>query len=76
MRGIYRGTLDQEFAQVVALLINDEVLPENYQDHPMRGDRGNERNCHVRPDLVLIYRKPNDTDLELVRLVSHSELGI
>ena len=76
MRGSYRRTLDQEFAQVVALLINDEVLPENCQDHPMRGDRGNERNCHVRPDLVLIYRKPNDTVLELVRLGSHSELGI
>ena len=42
----------------------------------MRGDRGWERNCHIRPDLILIYRKPNATDLDLIRLGSHSELGI
>ena len=27
------------------------------------------------PDLILIYRKPDDDSLELVRLGSHSELG-
>ena len=62
--------------QVVELLANDGIIPEHFQDHPMRGDRSHERNCHIRPDLVLIYRKPNDADLELVRLGSHSELGI
>ena len=58
------------------LLANDEALPEQYQDYPMRGDRVLERNCHIRPDLVFIYRKPNATDLDLIRLGSHSELGI
>ena len=58
------------------LLVNDEPMPEQYEDHPMRGPRARERNCHIRPDLVLLYRKPNPTDLELVRLGSHSELGI
>ena len=52
------------------------MIPEQYQDHQMRGDRRRERNCHIRPDLVLIYAKPNPTDLELIRLGSHSELGI
>ena len=33
------------------------------------------RDCHVKPDLVLIYRKPDDETLQLVRLGSHSELG-
>jgi len=33
------------------------------------------RDCHLKPDLVLIYRKPNDLDLERVRLGAHSELG-
>jgi mRNA interferase YafQ len=31
---------------------------------------------HIRPDLVLIYRKPDNESLELVRLGSHSELGL
>ncbi|MCW5584238.1 MAG: type II toxin-antitoxin system mRNA interferase toxin, RelE/StbE family, partial [Gammaproteobacteria bacterium] len=34
------------------------------------------RDCHIKPDLVLIYRKPDDDTLELVRLGSHSELGL
>ena len=34
------------------------------------------RDCHIRPDLILIYRKPDDATLELVRVGSHSELGL
>jgi mRNA interferase YafQ len=34
------------------------------------------RDCHVKPDLVLIYRKPNNEVLQLVRLGSHAELGL
>ena len=40
----------------------------------MQGNRAGERNCHIRPDLVLIYSKPNSTYLNLIRLASHSEL--
>lgn len=34
------------------------------------------RDCHLRPDLVLIYRKVDADILQLVRLGSHSELGL
>lgn len=34
------------------------------------------RLCHVKPDLVLIYQKPDAETLRLVRLGSHSELGL
>lgn len=30
----------------------------------------------IKPDLVLIYRKPDDAVLQLVRLGSHSELSL
>jgi mRNA interferase YafQ len=33
------------------------------------------RDCHIRPDLVLIYRKPDQDNLDLTRLGSHSQLG-
>ncbi|ABV85292.1 MULTISPECIES: type II toxin-antitoxin system mRNA interferase toxin, RelE/StbE family [spotted fever group] len=33
------------------------------------------RDCHIKPDLVLIYRKPDADTLELIRLGSHSALG-
>ena len=32
------------------------------------------RECHLKPDLLLIYRKPDTEVLQLVRLGLHSEL--
>jgi mRNA interferase YafQ len=61
---------------VVALLIEDLALPLQNRDHALTGTWNDHRDCHIRPDLVLIYRKPDDDTLELVRLGSHSELGI
>ncbi len=40
------------------------------------GDWSDHRDCHVKPDLVLIYRKPNKKVLQLVRMGFHSELGL
>ena len=75
-RGQYRQTLDAELQRVLELLIVDATMPERYHDHPMRGNRVRERNCHIRPDLILLYRKPDTEHLDLIRLGSHSELGI
>jgi len=43
------------------------LLTGNWKDH---------RDCHVKPDLVLIYQKPDADTLRLVRFGSHSELGL
>ena len=51
-------------------------LPHRYFDHPLLGELQDCRDCHIRPDLVLIYKTPDADTLELVRLGSHSELGI
>jgi mRNA interferase YafQ len=32
------------------------------------------RECHLKPDLLLIYRKPDANTLRLARLGSHSNL--
>lgn len=68
--------LDAELAEVVKMLAADIALPRRHFDHPLSGEWRDHRDCHVRPDLVLIYRKPDDKNLDLVRLGSHSELGI
>jgi mRNA interferase YafQ len=73
-RGQYGGQLDEQLEEALQMLINDQPLPPSYRDHPMHGSRSGERNCHIRPDLVLIYSKPTRTDLNLLRLASHSEL--
>jgi len=54
----------------------DTPLPRRNLDHALSGDWNDHRDCHIRPDLVLIYRKPDKDNLELVRLGSHGELGL
>ena len=61
---------------VVNLLAADTPLPRRNFDHPLSGEWSDHRDCHIRPDLILIYRKPDHGSLELVRLGSHSELGL
>jgi len=60
----------------VAELAGDRPLAPRHRDHALGGQWKDHRNCHVRPDLVLIYRKPGPGHLDLVRLGSHSELGL
>lgn len=74
--GRHRAILDGGLVAVVNLLVTDTPLPERHRDHPLTGDWKDHRDCHIKPDLVLIYRKPDAGTLELVRLGSHSELGL
>jgi mRNA interferase YafQ len=74
--GRHGRTLDHDLGQAVDLLKADTPLPRRYFDHPLSGEWKDCRDCHVKPDLILIYRKPDKDSLELVRLGSHSELGL
>jgi mRNA interferase YafQ len=74
--GRHGRTLDQDLAEAARLLADDAVLPRRYFDHALVGELRDCRDCHIRPDLILIDRKPGDTNLEPVRLGSHSELGL
>ena len=74
--GRHKKTLDVALMEVVKLLVSDIPFPRRNFDHPLSGDWSDHRDCHIKPDLVLIYRKPNDEYLDLVRLGSHSELGL
>ena len=73
--GRHAGTLDAELTEIVRLLAADIPLPRRHFDHPLSGEWKDHRDCHVRPDLILIYRKPDKKNLDLVRLGSRSELG-
>jgi mRNA interferase YafQ len=73
--GQHGKRLDALLMEVLNLLASDTPLPQRHFDHPLSGEWSDHRDCHIRPDLILIYRKPNSATLELVRLGSHSELG-
>ena len=72
----FARTLDAGLAHVVARLADDRSLPPRHRDHALGGQWKDHRDCHVRPDLVLIYRKPDAEHPDLVRLGSHSKLGL
>lgn len=74
--GQHSKRLDAMLLETVTMLAKDAELPRRYFDHALGGEWKDHRDCHIRPDLVLIYRKPDETSLELVRLGSHSELGL
>ena len=61
-------------ADVLTLLCDDRPLPASNRDHPLAGEWNGHRECHVKADLLLIYRKPDKETLHLVRLGSHSDL--
>ena len=63
-----------ELQAVVTLLAEGKTLPETYGDHALIGSYSNARECHIRPDWLLIYSISNETlVLELMRTGSHSD---
>ena len=75
-KGRHRQTLAADLTAVLAALAADAPLEARHRDHALTGDWKDHRDCHVKPDLVLIYRKPDYKRLQLVRLGSHSELSL
>lgn len=62
-----------ETGYVIKLLQLEKNLPEKYVDHALSGNWSNYRDCHIKPDLVLIYKVESDS-LKLARIGSHSEV--
>jgi mRNA interferase YafQ len=75
-KGKHRATIDDDLFPVVDCLANDRPLEVRYYDHSLTGNWRDHRDCHIKPDLILIYQKPDDNTIRLVRLGSHSELGL
>jgi mRNA interferase YafQ len=85
LSGVLGRILTRLLGETVSILAADHPLPPRYRDHALSGEWKDFRDCHIRPDLILIYRKTtvhtassqsHEGVLELVRLGSHSELGL
>ena len=63
-------------------LLNNEILESKYKDHKLIGKYAGFRECHIKPDLLLIYKKENNASsgqlptliLVCVAIGSHSDL--
>ena len=54
-------------------LANELPLDKKYNDHPLKGNYKNRRECHIEPDWLLIY-KLDDNFIIFERTGSHSQL--
>lgn len=72
-RGLDMAALEE----VISMLQRREELPEKYRDHALSGDRIGQRDCHIKPDWILIYRIREDVlVLQLLDTGSHSDLSL
>ena len=61
--------------KVVTILANGETLDKKYQDHKLIGNYLGCRECHLKPNLLLIYKIDNNIlELALARVATHSKL--
>lgn len=70
-RGLEINLLDE----VIILLSEGKTLPQKYKDHSLFGQWKDFRECHIKPDWLLVYAIQNDIlTLTLARTGSHSDL--
>ncbi|TXJ21387.1 type II toxin-antitoxin system YafQ family toxin [Brachyspira aalborgi] len=67
---------DKEITKkIINKLLNDEILESKYKDHKLIGKYAGFRECHIKPDLLLIYKKENNAlILVCIAIGSHSDL--
>ena len=68
-----KGSTVLEFIEVATMLLADEPLLPRHKDHQLKGNYIGYRDCHVRDDLVLIYKK-TPGEILFVRIGTHSDL--
>lgn len=69
----HNKSVKKELNTVLGFLLKNEKLPEKYTDHPLTGNYNGFRECHIKPDTLLIYWL-DDASVHLTRIGSHSEL--
>ena len=58
---------------IIDHLAQGAALDPKFRDHALKGGYAGCRECHIKPDLLLIYEQTPE-ELRLIRLGSHSEL--
>lgn len=73
----YQHKIDivKELYDVISILAKEEKLDTKRKDHSLIGNYVNYRECHVKNDVLLIYKVDKKTNsLYLARFGSHSEV--
>ncbi|MEN6445851.1 MAG: type II toxin-antitoxin system YafQ family toxin [Candidatus Cloacimonas sp.] len=65
--------LKEALKEALAYLVSGKPLPSHFKDHPLKGDKSECRECHLSPNILLLYRIQDEV-LILIRIGSHSNL--
>ena len=68
-----RGYDLDRLKRVIEKLAHNDPLDAQYADHALQGNFKGLRDCHIKPDWLLIYKNAPD-ELVLVRTGTHSDL--
>lgn len=69
------GFKPERLKKAIKLLSEGESLPKDFRDHKLTGNLKYHRECHLAPDILLIYKKEDDVLLlTLVNIGNHSQL--
>ncbi len=63
----------QRFLSYISKLMKNEKLPQEAFDHSLIGNWKDFREFHIAGDLIVIYKKEEDT-LILVRIGTHAQI--
>jgi len=67
--------VQKKLEEVINCLLSGEILPQKYKDHKLKGEFVGYRECHVFPDVLLVYeKKEKELILHLFDIDSHSGL--
>ncbi|WP_315579301.1 type II toxin-antitoxin system YafQ family toxin [uncultured Actinomyces sp.] len=70
-----RGLPIKELEAVIGVILVGEALPPSQRDHLLTGNYAGFRECHIRPDWLLIYLdEPEICVVTAIRTGSHSDL--
>jgi mRNA interferase YafQ len=71
----HEKSLLKELEAILDSLIKYKKLPTKYRNHELKGEFVNCFECHIKPDVLLIYKmQTSENTLLLLRVGSHSEL--
>lgn len=72
---VKRGYNVKLLEEVLKLLSEEQILPQEYLDHALSGNYTGHRECHITPDWLLVYKiEKNILTLSLTRTGTHSDL--
>jgi mRNA interferase YafQ len=67
--------LREDVEKVVLMITRGEILPRSYKDHKLSGEYEGYRECHIKNDILIIYRIDVSRSLLIMRSIgTHDDL--